>query len=140
MPSARFLMRVISPLSASIFSAERIDTSSRSGLAGLTTKSTAPSRMALIAVSIEPLAVSTMMGGMPALACNAFSTAVPSVPGITRSSRTRLIEPFSGPSRTCRAWSPEIAVLASKPNRLTVSSRIRRWAGSSSTMSTRLGM
>ena len=69
-----------------------------------------------------------------------FSTAMPSVPGITRSRRTRLIEPFSGPSRNWRAWSPEIAVLASKPNRLTVSSRIRRWAGSSSTMSTRLGM
>ena len=68
-PSAFFLMRVISPASASIFSALLIETSSRSGDAGLTTKSTAPARMALMAASIEPCAVCTMMGGMPGLPC-----------------------------------------------------------------------
>ena len=42
-PSTFFLMRLISPASASIFMALLIDTSSRSGEAGLMTKSTAPS-------------------------------------------------------------------------------------------------
>ena len=62
-PSTFFLMRLISPASASIFSALLIETSSRSGEAGLMTKSTAPRRMALIAVSMEPCAVCTMIGG-----------------------------------------------------------------------------
>ena len=61
-PSTFFLMRLISPASASSLSALLIDTSRRSGLAGLTTKSTAPARMAEIAVSIDPCAVCTMMG------------------------------------------------------------------------------
>ena len=54
-PSAFFLMRVSSPDSASIFMALLIDTSRRSGEAGLMTKSTAPRRMAPMAASIEPL-------------------------------------------------------------------------------------
>jgi hypothetical protein len=48
-PSTFFLMRVISPASAWIFKALLIETSRRSGLAGLTTKSAAPARMALMA-------------------------------------------------------------------------------------------
>ncbi len=64
-PSTFFLMRLISPASASIFKALLIETSSRSGEAGLTTKSTAPRRIALIAVSMEPCAVCTMIGGIP---------------------------------------------------------------------------
>ena len=63
-PSAFFLMRLISPCRASIFSALLMETSSRSIEVGLTTKSTAPARMAVIAVSIEPLAVCTIMGGV----------------------------------------------------------------------------
>ena len=66
-PSAFFLMRVISPCSASILRALLIETSSRSGEVGLTTKSTAPARMAVMAVSIEPCAVCTMMGGRAGL-------------------------------------------------------------------------
>ena len=71
-PSAFFLMRAISPCSASILSALLMDTSSRSGEAGLTTKSTAPARMALMAASIEPCAVCTMTGGLPGLAARRF--------------------------------------------------------------------
>ena len=94
-------MRVISPCSASILSALLIETSSRSGLAGLTTKSTAPARIALIAVSIEPWAVCTMIGGMPGFGRARSSTAMPSVPGMTRSSSTRRDRWPSGPSRIC---------------------------------------
>ena len=66
-PSAFFLMREISPCSASIFSALLMETSRRSAEVGLTTKSTAPARMALMAVSIEPCAVCTMTGGLAGL-------------------------------------------------------------------------
>ena len=64
-PSAFFLMRAISPCSASILSALLIDTSRRSGEVGLTTKSAAPARMAVMAASIEPCAVCMMIGGVP---------------------------------------------------------------------------
>ncbi len=139
-PSTFFLMRVISTASASILSALLIDTSSRSGLAGLITKSTAPARMALMAVSIEPCAVCTMIGGMPTFWLNRSSTVMPSVSGITRSRRTREMEPLSGDSRIWMACSPPCAVRVSKPRRLIISSRMRRWAGSSSTIRTRLAM
>ena len=87
-PSAFFLMRAISPCSASILSALLMETSSRSGEAGLTTKSAAPARMALMAASMEPCAVCTMTGGLPGLAERRLSTSMPSMPGMTRSSRT----------------------------------------------------
>ena len=41
-----------------------METSSRSGLTGLTTKSTAPARIAEIAASMLPWAVCTMAGGL----------------------------------------------------------------------------
>ena len=140
-PSARFLMRVISPASASILSAERIETSSRSGLAGLTTKSTAPARMAPIALSIEPLAVEhddrrerglALQLGQHGGAVGAGHDEIEQHEADRRRGRRA--------SMIWRACSPELAVWVSKPNRLTVSSRMRRWAGSSSTMSTRLGI
>ena len=71
-PSAFFLMRVISPCSASILRALLIETSSRSGEVGLTTKSTAPARIALMAASIEPCAVCTMTGGHAGLGGDAL--------------------------------------------------------------------
>ena len=70
----------------------------------------------------------------------ASRTPMPSMPGMTRSSSTREMAARSGPSRICRACSPRCAVLVSKPRRLMVSSRMRRWAGSSSTIRTRLAM
>ena len=62
-PLAEAFMRESSPSSASIFSAFLMETSSRSGLTGLTTKSTAPARMAEMAASMPPWAVCTMAGG-----------------------------------------------------------------------------
>ena len=109
-PSAFFLMRAISPCSASILSALLIDTSRRSGEVGLTTKSTAPARMAVMAASMEPCAVCTMIGGVPGLGARRRSTSMPSTPGMTWSSRTRAIAARSGPSRICRACSPPWAV------------------------------
>ena len=53
-PEAVAFMRVISPASASIRSAFLMETSSRSGLTGFTTKSTAPARMAEMAASMLP--------------------------------------------------------------------------------------
>ena len=53
----------------------------------------------VMAASIEPCAVCTMIGGMPGFSATRASTAMPSTPGITRSSRTTAIEPRSGPSR-----------------------------------------
>ena len=79
-PCAFFLMRLISSASASILSALFIETSRRSGEAGFTTKSTAPARMALMAASIEPCAVCTMIGGSPGLPLSLSSTAMPSTP------------------------------------------------------------
>ena len=112
-PSAFFLMRAISPCSASILSALLIDTSRRSGEVGLTTKSAAPARMAAMAASIEPCAVWTMMGGVPGFEANRPNTSVPFMPGMTRSSRTRPTPPRSAPSRIWRACSPPWAVLVS---------------------------
>ena len=133
-PCTFFLMRLISSASASILSALLIETSRRSGEAGFTTKSTAPARIALMAASIEPCAVCTMIGGSPGLPLSLSSTAMPSTPSMTRSRSTRPISAPAGPSRICSACSPELAVLVSNPSRLTVSSRMRRWAGSSSTI------
>ena len=138
-PLAFLFRRASSPCRASILRALLIETSRRSGEVGLTTKSTAPARIAPIAVSSEPLAVCTMIGGPPFLATRR-RTSMPSNPGITRSSSTRAIADCSGPSSSCRACSPLWAVLVSYPSRLIVLSRMRRWVGSSSTMRTSLGM
>ena len=90
-PSAFFLMRAISPCSASILSALLIDTSSRSGEVGLTTKSAAPARMAVMAASMEPCAVCMMIGGVPGLGARRRRTSMPSTSGMTWSSRTSAI-------------------------------------------------
>ena len=113
-PSSFFLMRVISPCSASIFSALFSETSSRSGLAGLTTKSTAPARMALMAVSIEPCAVCTMIGGVPGFSASAVEDGHAVDAGHDEiEQHERRSAPRSGPSRIWRACSPPWAVLAS---------------------------
>ena len=61
-PAAARFMRAISPSSAPSFSAFSIETCRRSAEAGLTTKSTAPARMAPTTVSMPPWAVCTMTG------------------------------------------------------------------------------
>ena len=139
-PSAFFLMRAISPCSASIFSALLIETSSRSGEVGLTTKSTAPARMALMAASMEPCAVCTMIGRGARLWREAPQHLHAVDAGHDEIEQDEGDGAASGPSRICRACSPPWAVLVSKPRRLMVSSRMRRWAGSSSTIRTSLAM
>ena len=61
-PAALRFMRAISPSSAPSFSAFSIETWRRSGETGLTTKSTAPARIAPTTVSMPPWAVWTMTG------------------------------------------------------------------------------
>ena len=111
------------------------------GRSGLTTKSTAPARMALMAASIEPCAVCTMIGGMPGLRRDAFEHLHAVDAGHDEveqderdGGRVRPLEDLQG--LLARPW----AVLVSKPRRLIVSSRMRRWAGSSSTIRTSLAM
>ena len=109
-PLAWALMRLSSPASASILSAFLMETSSRSGLTGFTTKSTAPARIAEIAASIEPWAVCTMAGGFFGSVRMAPSTAMPSVPGMTRSSRTRQMSLLASALSAASALSPLSAV------------------------------
>ena len=59
---AFFFSRSTSPVSVPICSALRIETTMRSGQAGLTKKSLAPACMASTTVSMPPVAVSTMTG------------------------------------------------------------------------------
>ena len=75
-----------------------METSRRSAEVGLMTKSTAPARIAEMAVSIEPCAVCTMTGGLAGMGAMRRSTSMPSMPGMTRSSSTRAIEPLSDAS------------------------------------------
>ena len=88
-PLAEAFMRLISPSSASIFSAFLMETSSRSGLTGLTTKSTAPAPHGgdgRVDGAVRRLHDGRMLPRQDRMA---DSTAMPSVPGMTRSSRTR---------------------------------------------------
>ena len=90
-PSRLRLSRCNSPASALVASALRNETCSRSGLAGLTTKSVAPARMTDTTLSMPPWAVCTMTGmSRPASRMRA-STPRPSRSGITRSSTTQSI-------------------------------------------------
>ena len=87
-PSRLRFIRCSSPASALVASALRSDTCSRSALAGLTTKSVAPARIAETTLSMPPWAVCTMTGmARPASRMRA-STPSPSRSGITRSSTT----------------------------------------------------
>ena len=87
-----------------------METSSRSGLTGLTTKSTAPARIAVMAASMLPWAVCTMAGGLRGKERMAERTARPSVPGMTRSSRTRQMSPAVSALSAASAFSPLSAV------------------------------
>ena len=88
-PSRLRLTRCNSPASALVASALRSETSSRSGPAGLTTKSVAPARMAETTLSMPPWAVCTITGvSRPAWRIRAI-TPRPSRSGITRSSTTQ---------------------------------------------------
>ena len=62
MPDWLRFMRCNSPASALVESALRIETCSRSARAGLTTKSTAPARIAEMTLSMPPCAVCTITG------------------------------------------------------------------------------
>ena len=57
--------------------------------------------------------VDRAMGGVPSFGARRFNTSMPSMPGMTWSSRTSAMAPRSGPSRICRACSPPWAVLVS---------------------------
>ena len=79
-PAWRF-MRRISPSSASTRRAFLIDTCRRSAPTGLTTKSSAPARIAEMTASIEPCAVWTMVGTLRPVSRSRVSTAMPSRSG-----------------------------------------------------------
>ena len=90
-PSRLRLTRCNSLASARVASALRNETSSRSGEAGLTTKSAAPARITETTLSMPPCAVWIMTGvSRPAWRMRA-STPRPSRSGITRSSTTQSI-------------------------------------------------
>ena len=83
------LMRDSSSASALFSSALRSDTCRRSGPTGLTTKSTAPARIADTTLSMPPWAVCTITGTLEPAARIRASTPSPSRSGITRSSTTQ---------------------------------------------------
>ncbi len=107
-PSRLRLSRRNSPASALAASALRSDTCSRSGLAGLTTKSVAPARITDTTLSMPPWAVCTMTGmSRPASRMRA-KTPRPSRSGITRSSTTQSMGCV--PPSIAKAASPPSAV------------------------------
>lgn len=109
-PSRLRLMRWSSPASALPASALRKDTWRRSALAGFTTKSVAPARIAETTLSRPPCAVCTMTGiARPASRMRA-STPRPSRSGITMSRMTQSIGCASGPVSRATASSPPAAV------------------------------
>ena len=132
--STFFLRRVTSPVSVPSFSALRMETVMRSGLAGLTRKSLAPARMASTAESMPPLAVSTITGSSERLTRNFAITAMPSMSGMTRSRRTSETWSPRGPFRRSSAGWPPGAVTTFMPLRVIAASRSRRCTGSSSTI------
>jgi hypothetical protein len=139
-PPTFLLRRLTSSVRAFTFSRFWIETLSRSGLTGFTTKSSAPARMALITVSIEPCAVCTMTGRSPRIACRRSRNSSPSMPGMLRSRTISSIVPPDGLLSTSRPRNPPSTGTGSQPKRRTSSSRMRRCAGSSSTMRTRTVM
>ena len=92
-PPTFLLRRFTSSVNALTFNRFWIEIRNRSGLIGLTTKSSAPARIALMTVSIEPCAVSTMTGRSPLMALIRSRNSSPSIPGMTRSRITSSIWP-----------------------------------------------
>ena len=108
-PDWLFLIRANSPSSALVLSALRRLTCSRSAPTGLTTKSTAPARIADTTLSMPPCAVCTITGTLIADWRILASTPMPSRLGITRSRITQSIRAPSGPASSDSAASPDVA-------------------------------
>ena len=109
-PSRLRLSRRNSPANALVASALRKLTCSRSGLAGLTTKSVAPARITDTTLSMPPWAVCTITGMSIPRSRMRSSTPRPSRSGITRSSTTQSMGCV--PSSMRKAASPPSAVSA----------------------------
>ena len=133
-PDWLFLIRASSPSSALVLSALRRLTCSRSAPTGLTTKSTAPARIAETTLSMPPCAVCTITGTLIADWRIFASTPMPSRLGITRSRITQSIRAPSGPVSSDSAASPESRTTVSYSNLCSTASRSRHCTGSSSTM------
>ena len=133
-PDWLFFIRASSPSSALALSALRRLTCSRSAPTGLTTKSTAPARIAETTLSMPPWAVCTITGTLIADWRIFASTPMPSRLGITRSRMTQSIRAPSGPVSSESAASPESRTMVSYSNLCSVASRSRHCTGSSSTI------
>ena len=133
-PDWLFFIRASSPSSALALSALRRLTCSRSAPTGLTTKSTAPARIAETTLSMPPCAVCTITGKLIADWRIFASTPMPSRLGITRSRITQSIRAPSGPVSSASAASPESRTMVSYSNLWRVASRSRHCTGSSSTI------
>ncbi len=105
-PVRACFMRANSPSSALRLSALRKLTCRRSPPTGLTTKSTAPARIAETTLSMPPCAVCTITGTVMAFCRSRASTPSPSRSGITRSRMTQSIDAPSGPVSSAAAASP----------------------------------
>ncbi len=95
-PARLCLRRASSPSSALVLSALRRLTCSRSAPTGLTTKSTAPARIAETTLSMPPCAVCTITGTLMAAWRSRASTPSPSRFGMTRSRITQSIRAAVG--------------------------------------------
>ena len=97
---------------ASTLSALAIAARSRSGEAGLTTKSKAPARIAETTVSMPPCAVCTITGSAMPRSRIVLSTPSPSMPGMARSRMIAAMSPPRGPSSAFSAASPPSATIS----------------------------
>ncbi len=130
-PSALRDRRFTSPVRLCIFRAFRILTTTRSGLAGLTMKSTAPRRIDCTIVSIPLVAVSMITGRSDRRSASLSSVSMPESPGIVRSSSTTSIASRASHDIAIPV-SPSGAVRQAKPAFSTAACSRRRWVGSSS--------
>ena len=112
-PERLCLIRLSSPSSALVVSALRKLTCSRSAPTGLTTKSTAPARIAETTLSMPPCAVCTITGTVIAFCRKRAKTPRPSRSGITRSRITQSIEAPPGPVSNAAPASPPSAIMTS---------------------------
>ena len=112
-PERLCLMRLSSPSSALVVSALRRLTCSRSAPTGLTTKSTAPARIAETTLSMPPCAVCTITGTVMAFWRKRARTPRPSRSGITRSRITQSMRGAVRPGEQRRAASPPSAITTS---------------------------
>ena len=125
-PPTFLLSRFTSSVRALTLSRFWTDTLRRSGLTGLTTKSSAPARIALMTVSIEPWAVCTMTGRSPRIACMRSRNSSPDISGMLRSRMTSSMVPPDWLFSTSSAFRPPSTGIGSQPKRRTISSRILR--------------